>query len=323
MVRKKNTRERSSRTAQYTCMCRAASFMEKKKQYHSSDYISVRLLPKFIAFLLKNRLLKLNGRYSPKGIYEYVIARTKYIDHIFKVAIENGTEQIVILGAGYDSRGIRLLPADSNTRVYELDTPAVQKGKIKQLEKRGIHIQGNNIYVPVDFQTEDIKSKLIASGYSFHRKTLFILEGLIMYLSAKNVNQLFDLFRECSASGSLVLFDYVYGSVLRRENRYYGESDIYDTVVKADEKWTFGIEEGTLSHFLKEHGFDVVKELDTPAIEEWYFKKENGEIVARVNGTHSIVLARKGIWFHVNHEGKDRHAVHRTPSENLFQHLLE
>jgi len=269
--------------------------MEKNEQYHSSDYISVRLLPEFIRFLLKRRLLKLNGRYSPKGIYEYVIARTKYIDHIFKTAIGNGTEQILILGAGYDTRGIRLLPADSKTRVYEMDTPGVQNGKEKQLAKRGIHKPENNIYIPIDFLREDIRGKLMESDYSFGNRTLFILEGLIMYLSAESVNQLFDMFRECSAGGSLVLFDYVYGSVLRKENRYYGEGDIFNTVVKADEKWTFGIEEGTISQFLKEHEFDLVEELDTSSIEERYFKNREGELVARVNGTHSIVLAGKGI----------------------------
>jgi methyltransferase (TIGR00027 family) len=288
-------KECSSRTAQYTCMCRASSYLEKEELYHSSDHVSVRLLPGFIKFLLKNKLLNLKGSYSPKGIYEYVIARTKYIDHIFKTAVENGTEQILILGAGYDSRGIRFLSANPNTRVYELDTPGVQNGKAKQLAKRGIHKPENNIYIPIDFLREDIRGKLLESDYSFGNRTLFILEGLIMYLSAESVNQLFDMFRECSAGGSLVLFDYVYGSVLRKENRYYGEGDIFNTVVKADEKWTFGIEEGTISQFLKEHEFDLVEELDTSSIEERYFKNREGELVARVNGTHSIVLAGKGI----------------------------
>lgn len=268
--------------------------MEKKEHYHSSDYISVRLLPKIIAFLLRSRLLKLNGRYSPKGIYEYVIARTKYIDYIFKAAMENGTEQIVILGAGYDSRGIRLLPADSKIRVYELDTYGVLNGKTKQLMKRGIKKPDNTIYVPIDFLKDDARDKLAEKDYSFRKKTLFILEGLTMYLSPETVNQLFDLVRECSADGSFVLFDYVYGSVLREENRYYGERDIFDTVAKASEKWTFGIEEGVLSQFLKERGFDLVKEKDTPSIEGHYFRNRDGEIIARVNGTHSIVLARKG-----------------------------
>ncbi len=287
--------EQSSRTAQYTCMCRASSYMEKKPLYRSSDYIAVQLLPRIVKFLLKTGLLKLNGRYSPKGIYEYVIARTKYVDQVFKSAVEHGAEQILILGAGYDSRGIRLLPPESGTRVYEMDTKGLQNGKIKQLEKRGIHKPENNIYVPIDFQTEDVKSKLLESGYSFRKKTLFIAEGLIMYLSAKSVDQLFDIFHECSAVDNLVLFDYVYGSVLRKENRYYGERDIVHTVEKSGEKWTFGIEEREIERFLTSHGFELMEELDPPSIEERYFKNHKGKVVARVNGTHSIVFARKGM----------------------------
>jgi len=268
--------------------------MEKDELYKSSDDVSVGLLPRFIKFLLKSKLLKMNGRYSPKGIYEYIIARTKYTDHIFKTAIEEGIEQILILGAGYDSRGIRLLQADSNTRVYELDTPVVQNGKTKQLARRGIHKPENNIYIPVDFLKEDIRNNLLESDYSFQKRTLFILEGLIMYLTQESLDRLFGIFRECSASGSLILFDYVYGSVLRQENRYYGEKEIYRTVEKAGEKWTFGIEERTIEQFLTAQGFELVEELGTSSIEERYFKNHEGKIVANVNGTHSIVLAKKG-----------------------------
>lgn len=115
-----------------------------------------------------------------------------------------------------------------------------------------------------------------------------------MYLSEESVNQLFDLFHACSAAGCQILFDYVYSSVLREENRYYGERDIVHTIKKSGEMWTFGIEEGGVEQFLKSRNFGLVEELNSASIEDRYFKNREGEVVARVNNTHSIVFARKG-----------------------------
>jgi len=98
---------KSSRTADYTCMYRAASYLEKNELYKSEDYIAPRLLRGLIKFFVKHKLINYNWIFFPKGIYEYVIARTKYIDNIFKESIENGIEQILIFGAGFDSRALR------------------------------------------------------------------------------------------------------------------------------------------------------------------------------------------------------------------------
>ena len=98
---------KSSRTADYTCMYRAASYLEKNELYKSEDYIAPRLIRGLIKFFVKYKPINYNWIFFPNGIYEYVIARTKYIDNIFKEAIENDIEQILIFGAGFDSRALR------------------------------------------------------------------------------------------------------------------------------------------------------------------------------------------------------------------------
>jgi O-methyltransferase involved in polyketide biosynthesis len=113
---------KSSRTADFTCMYRAASYLEKNELYKSEDYIAPRLLPGLIKFLVKYKLINFNWTFFPKGIYEYVIARTKYIDNIFKESIENGIDQILIFGAGFDSRAIRFTEKNIKTKIFELDS---------------------------------------------------------------------------------------------------------------------------------------------------------------------------------------------------------
>jgi methyltransferase (TIGR00027 family) len=293
MGHKKRLESKSSRTAGYTCMCRASSYLEKDTIYKSGDYIAVELLPRFIKFLLKSKILNLKGRMSPKGIYQYVIARTKYIDHVFNYALKNGFEQTLIMGAGFDSRAIRLLDSNDNVTVYEIDTYFTMEAKLRQYEKRKIHKPENDIFISIDFEKEDIRTKLNESGFDRNKKTLFILEGLIMYLSQKAVAELFDLISDYSSSSNLVLFDYIHASVLRRENRYYGEKAIYQRVKKDNEKWIFGIEEGQIDSFLNNYNFSLVKHLDSIVLENKYFKNESGIRITKVNGTHCLVLAKR------------------------------
>ncbi|MCU0473784.1 MAG: SAM-dependent methyltransferase [Bacteroidales bacterium] len=294
MSKRKRIDKKSSRTAGYTCMCRASSYLESNIYYRSDDYIAVKLLPHLIKILLKFKIINLKGRISPTGIYPYVIARTKYIDTIFEDSIKKGFEQTVIMGAGFDSRAIRFYSSGrSNIRVYEIDTNHTQNAKTRQLINRGINIPDNNIYIPVDFNKENIRSRLDENKFKSSKKTLFILEGFIMYLSHDAIDETFKIIYDYSAPGSLIVFDYVYASVLRKELKYYGEGAIYQRVTKDNEKWTFGIEEGGIESFLKSYNFSLLEHLDSKVIEKKYFTNESGNLITKVNGTHCIVLAKR------------------------------
>ena len=110
-------------------------------------------------------------------MYEYVIARTKYIDSIFQKAISSEFDQILLFGAGFDSRGIRFAHVNTKTKIFEMDVPITQDAKIKQLKKRHIEIGPNVIFVPIDFSRESLENKLLESGFKKNQKSLFILEG--------------------------------------------------------------------------------------------------------------------------------------------------
>jgi methyltransferase (TIGR00027 family) len=274
-------------------MCRAASCLEKDPFFSSGDYIAVKLLPRFIRFLLLTGILNLKGTISPKGIYPYVVARTKYIDSLFRQAVRDGFEQVLILGAGFDSRAIRLSDQNGSPNVYEIDTVHTQQAKIKQYKKRKIRKPAHNVYIPVDFDKEDLKAKLVQHDVVKDKKSLFILEGLIMYLSERSVEETFKLLDEYCAPGSFVVFDYVYASVLRKELRYFGEQAIRSRVTKDKEQWTFGIEEGGIEQFLESFNFSLIEHLDSKTLEHRYFTDEHGHLITRINGTHCIVLAGK------------------------------
>ena len=144
-MKMKRIERATSRTAEMTCVSRAASFLETNAHYHSDDYLAVKLLPGFVKALIHIPLFRrLFVRiFAPTGVYEYVIARTKYIDAVFKKALDDRFDQILLFGAGYDTRASRFQDKAQHTRIFELDELHTQPAKIKQLRKRNLNIPSN------------------------------------------------------------------------------------------------------------------------------------------------------------------------------------
>ena len=284
---------KSSRTAGFNCMYRAASYLETNVFYKSDDYIAPKLLPFFIKFIVKHRLVNFQWSFFPKGIYEYVISRTKYIDKIIKKEIEKSIDQIIILGAGFDSRAIRFEKINKTTTFFELDSIHTQEAKIRQFKKKGISLPGKTIYIPIDFNVDSISDKILQNGFNPNKKALLLMEGLIMYLKNEEVSELFKLLYKLSSVGSSVIFDYIYASVLRRENIYYGEKNIYNKVNSVKESWQFGIEKGDIEYFVNKFNFKLIENLTSNELEKLYFTDNNKNCVGKINGTHCIAYIKK------------------------------
>jgi len=285
----------TSRTAEWTCVSRAASSLESDSYYRSDDHIALLLVPTFLKLLL--HIPSIRRFYSqvlaPKGIYEYTIARTKYIDAVFKEALAEGFDQILIFGAGFDTRALRFQSEAGNTRIFELDVPITQKAKLGQYAQRGLNIPANVEFISIDFDKESLSEKLEGAGFSRGVRSLFVLEGLLMYLQLDSVDETFKVIEAFAGVGSVIVFDYVRASVLRQAGSCYGEREIVRSVAKAGERWHFGIEEEELERFLKKYGLRTSEHKDAQDLEQIYFTDAAGEIVGRVNGTHCLVRAVK------------------------------
>jgi methyltransferase (TIGR00027 family) len=132
---------------------------------------------------------------------------------------------------------------------------------------------------------------LSKARFKDRQKTLFLWEGVSMVLSYEAVDGTLAFTHEHSASGSRVVFDYLYASVLCRENRFYGEREIYKTVSRVGKGWIFGLEESEIEPFLAAHGFSLVAHYTPPDLERKYLMTEDGTHLGRINRTHCIVIA--------------------------------
>jgi methyltransferase (TIGR00027 family) len=278
-----------SMTAKMTCVARAVSYYEQNSYYKSNDYLTPLIIPRFINFLIKRELFRrLYRKYVPAGIYEYVIARTKYIDKIFENLPEY-IEQVLIFGAGFDTRLVRFQKKLKHLFTFELDSFLTQSAKIKKYSAVKINLPANLKLISINFDKDNLSDKLQKSGFQKNKASFFILEGLTMYLNPDSVDKLFGVLQDFSGENSIIVFDYVYASVLRQENLYDGEKDIWKTVAKAGEKWNFGIEKGKAEELLSKYDFQIIDESDAKKLKEKYFGNKN----IYINETHCLVTARK------------------------------
>jgi methyltransferase (TIGR00027 family) len=286
---------RPSLTAELTCICRAGSSVEKNPFYKSGDVIALQILPQPIKTLIQNPFYrKLHfGFGAPKGLYEYIIVRTKYIDTVYQTAVENKASQVVILGAGYDTRAIRLPNNLRQMKIYEFDSVFTQQSKIKIYTSNAIQIPENVNFVPINFEKESLVEKFEAIGMKRNQKSLFILEGVTMYLEPAAVDVLFEDISNFMGKESLIVFDYIYDEVLRQEKKHYGETGAIAAVKKANESFQFGIEKGSIAEFLLKVNLQLTDHLDAKEMERRYFSDRDGKIIHPINDIHCLATAQK------------------------------
>ncbi len=211
----------------------------------------------------------------PEGLYEYVIARTKYFDELFRQCLNDGFTQIVLLGAGFESRACRFAV------IYEVDTPATQQEKHRILLDNGMTIPANTRYVPADFERDDLFEKLVDAGYAEDVATLFIWEGVTFYLSPKAVGGMLEAISSHAASGSLLGFDFQHTD---------HEQELIDTQLK-DEQIKFGLDAEKCTDYLKRFGISLREKLDALMMENRYLTTSAGIRFGSIKSIMHIAMA--------------------------------
>lgn len=221
------------------------------------------------------------------GVNGFLVARDRYIDDVLQSFLNGGLQQLVILGAGYDSRAYRF-DLQGRVKTFEVDHPATQADKLSKLQVIFGKVPEHVRCVPIDFNTQTLEECLLESGYDPKRKTLFIWQGVTMYLTCKAVDSTLAFVVNHSGAGSAIVFDYIYRSILDGVQKHGEVSGMRRYRFMTGEGLTFGIPEGTVEIFLKERGFHRVKDVNADDLKAAYFTGKNaGRAVA---GGYGIVI---------------------------------
>jgi methyltransferase (TIGR00027 family) len=125
--------------------------------------------------------------------------RTRWFDAVTLHAIEDGARQVVIVAAGYDCRA--LLFRTPGVRFIELDHPATQADKRRILSELGA-ATGDVGYAAADFTIDDVGAALAAAGHDDHNATMFLVEGLLIYLDQQTIVSLLTALRSRATDDS-------------------------------------------------------------------------------------------------------------------------
>jgi methyltransferase (TIGR00027 family) len=139
-------------------------------------------------------------------LIDHAVLRTQAIDAHLSSALASGTEQVVILGAGLDARAWRM-PALHRATVFEVDHPATQRYKRARLGSKVPH--GELLFIAVDFERDRVESALRKAGFQPERRTMWIWEGVAMYLARGAITDTTMQLTRLSAPGSELAMTYL------------------------------------------------------------------------------------------------------------------
>ena len=138
----------------------------------------------------------------------WVPLRHRFIDDHLVAALAAGVEQVVLLGAGYDTRAYRLAERLDRRPVFEVDLAAISRRKASIIADHAAEFPESNVVrVEIDFETQRLEDRLAEAGFRDGAPTFFTWEGVPMYLTRDAVKATLDAVWAVSGTGSTIAHD--------------------------------------------------------------------------------------------------------------------
>lgn len=193
-----------------------------------------------------------------EGLAHLILNRTGYFDSIIDKA-KNDAEQFVLMGAGLDTRAYNDLK-NSGLKIFELDQSTTQQHKRKYLQKAGIDTT-HVTFVETDFSQKSWFNSLIPAGYDPHKRTIFLWEGVTLYLGEESVRHTLRTIKANAAAGSLIIAD-IYAKSFVTGEYTPGLKATLPILDTTDEQLAFGLEmandhQHTLESFVTSEGLTL------------------------------------------------------------------
>jgi methyltransferase (TIGR00027 family) len=186
------------------------------------------------------------------------VVRTRAIDDALRAALARGLDQLVLLGAGYDSRPYRIEGARA-VRVFEVDLPATQAAKRAALGPTPAHVR----FVPLDFDRDPLGAAMERGGLVAGARTFIVWEGVVAYLEPAAVDATLRWAGRIAGPRSELVFTYVHRGVLDGGEAFPDAGPWVESVRAAGEPFVFGLDPAELADYLAERGWRLVADHST------------------------------------------------------------
>jgi len=271
-IMKANT---ASRTAQYMAFFRALETKRNQRKRLFTDPYAIHFLNKklqtislFSALPFVHKSIgKIIQRKIP-GAYTSGLARTKYIDDLLQQAIARGAKHVIILGAGFDTRALRL-DFLAGIPVTEIDHPDTASLKINTLRNTMGQLPPNVRFLQIDFNKQSLEHLFQQNNINFTLPAVIIWEGVTNYLSKTAIDATFAVLKNC-CSGSSVIFTYVDNKVFSDPASFYGAEKLLEDLSAIEESWTFGFDPPALPAYLQQYHYHLLEDKGAATYRQLY-----------------------------------------------------
>lgn len=208
----------------------------------------------------ENDVLQFANQHATASIGRlFTAARSRIAEDALAKAVEGGIRQIVVLGAGLDTFALRNPHGARQIRIYEVDHPASQSWKRQLLSDARITLPPSLIFVPVDFEQDDLEAQLVAAGFHQDSPAFFTWLGVVPYLSHDAIGRTLGYIS--SIQKSEVVFDYMEALEAYSEELKQLEIKRTEQLEKMGERSVTRFEPAGVAAILRSHRFRGIDDI--------------------------------------------------------------
>ncbi len=262
--------DRASETMVMAALARASAVIDPRFPEPGADDVVRRLLPasaRRLFWPVIRDLVRWSMTRRVPGAYGFVYARTRVIDEHVRSAIADGATQLVIIGAGLDTRAIRF--ASPTLKVFEVDHVLSQVFKRERLVAAKMDPTGNGQrYVSFDFVRGRLVDALMQQGFTREERTCVVAEGFTFYVKPPVIYALLGFLSGDCAPGSTIVFDYIDAATADGTTKDREAKKTRKAMAERGEPFQFGIHFGSLEEHLEPMGLTVVRDYRAEELEQ-------------------------------------------------------
>jgi methyltransferase (TIGR00027 family) len=211
------------------------------------------------------------------GLWGGIVGRKRYADEKITQALEAGIGQVVILGAGLDTRAYRLV-TPRGIPAFEIDLPANIAYKQHALRRIFGRVPDDVTLIPADLETDDLAALLATHDFQTGQPAMFVCEAVTQYLTEDGAHKTLAALAKAPA-GSRLLFTYVRKDFLDGVNLFRFEKGYQDFVVK-QRLWRFGLDPADVADLLDSYGWVEREQVGPSEYIQRYFRPAGRDLTA-------------------------------------------
>lgn len=274
-----------SRTSILTAAARALGSREPDASVRNPDWIADRLIgPPELSLIAEHPVGGALDRDFTDAINDpdvfgftwLMLVRTRHLDAMLERAVRAGATQLVLLGAGFDTRAHRFVDLLKDVAVFEVDYGATQAYKQQRVDAALGGAPANLVYAPIDFTRESLADVLRRAGFSSSRRTCFICEGVSMYVPEEGMKETLRAIAAISAPGSTLHLEYMNRAGLDVMMKY--PAGMIKNAIDWGEPFVFGVPDGQDREFFLAAGLELGEglKIGSPESVKRYAMREDG-----------------------------------------------